>query len=309
MRNSITILLLTLFLLNACGAANPTRSIEPTIQVVIASPTALPSNTPIPSPSSTPTVTFTPTLTSTPTAGAGSSMTAPIDGMTLVFVPEGPFLMGYSGGYNDEQPEHTVTLDAFWIDKTEITTGAYAACVQAGTCKPPSRFTGNAIDHLYGNPATTDYPVIYVSWKDAETYCNWAGMRLPTEAEWEKAARGTDGRLYPWGNTPPNDQLENFDDHVMDVVRVGSYPDGASPYGALDMAGNVWEWTADWYGKDYYSQSASANPTGPETGTKRVLRGGSWIFDAPGSRTSYRYSKDPTYSNYDAGFRCVLPAP
>jgi serine/threonine-protein kinase len=229
--------------------------------------------------------------------------------MVMVYVPAGSFQMGYAGGYPDEQPEHNVTLDAFWIDKTEITNRSYGSCVQASACKPPSRRTSNGIDDYYGNAQYEDYPVIFVSWSDAQSYCTWAGQRLPTEAEWEKAARGTDGRLYPWGDTAPDESLANFDNHIWDVVAAGSYPAGASPYGALDMAGNVWEWTADWFGSDYYSQSPTQNPTGPETGTKRVLRGGSWNFDAPGSRTSYRFSKDPALASYDIGFRCVLPGP
>jgi formylglycine-generating enzyme required for sulfatase activity len=298
-----SLLCLFILLASGCGPApvSPTSTAIPPAETP--SPTQLPTEPPLP------TAEFTPTETSSPTPGTGSSMTAPVDGMRLVFVPEGAFLMGYAGGFSDELPEHNVTLNAFWIDQTEITNGAYELCVQAGTCKPPSRFTSNAIDHYYGNPDYTDYPVIYVSWNDAQTYCNWAGMRLPTEAEWEKAARGTDGRIYPWGDSAPDDHLANFDDHVMDVTLTGSYPEGASPYGALDMAGNVWEWTSDWYGKDYYSQSPSLNPGGPETGTKRVIRGGSWIYDAPGSRTSYRFSKDPAYASYDTGFRCVLPSP
>ena len=266
-------------LLTACESA-PVPS-----TVTAVPPTEIPSITASPTITLTPTVEFTLTETSTSTPGIGSTLTSTIDGMIMVYVPAGSFQMGYAGGYPDEQPEHTVALDAFWIDKTEITNRSYGLCVQASACKPPSRRTSNGIDDYYGNAQYEDYPVIFVSWTDAQSYCTWAGQRLPTEAEWEKAARGTDGRLYPWGNTPPDKNLANFDDNIWDVVAAGSYPAGASPYGALDMAGNVWEWTADWFGSDYYSQSPTQNPTGPETGTKRVLRGGSWNFDAPGSRT------------------------
>ena len=298
----ITLLITTfLFLLAACGSAPESPSLT------TVPPTEIPSITVSPTETLTPPAEFTPTGTASPTPGIGSTMNTPIDGMTMVYVPAGSFLMGYSGGYPDEQPEHTVRLEAFWIDKTELTNGAYGLCVMAGACKPPSRHTSNGIDNYYGSSTYADYPVIFVSWTDAQTYCTWAGGRLPTEAEWEKAARGTDGRVYPWGDTPPDKNLANFDDNLWDVVVVGSYPSGASPYGALDMAGNVWEWTADWYSSNYYSQSPSENPTGPGTGTKRVLRGGSWNYDAPGARTSYRFSKDPTTSSYDIGFRCVLP--
>ena len=306
MKSLILCLVMITLILTAC-VSSPAQSTATVFTPVVA-PTEIPTNTPIPTDTITPTLVFTPTITTTSTPGIGSSLTSPLDGMVMVYVPAGSFLMGFSGGYPDEQPEHTVALDAFWIDKTEITNGAYEMCVKAGVCKAPSRRTSNGIDAYYGNAQYVIYPVIFVSWMDAQSYCNWAGLRLPTEAEWEKAARGIDGRLYPWGNTPPDKSLANFDHNIWDVTQVGSYPAGASPYGALDMAGNIWEWTADWYGSGYYSQSPAQNPTGPDTGTKRVLRGGSWNFDAPGTRTSYRFSKDPAFVYSDIGFRCVLPA-
>jgi len=229
--------------------------------------------------------------------------------MEMVYVPAGPFLMGYNGGYSDEGPQHTVTLDAYWIDRTEVTAGKYALCVQAGACKPPVRKTTNAIDNFYGNPDYADWPVIYVNWADAEAYCSWAGRRLPTEAEWEKAARGVEGALYPWGNASPDETLALFGNHIEDVVKTGSYPAGASPFGALDMAGNAWEWTADWYSSDYYSHSPTADPPGPESGERKSMRGGSWNFDTPGLRASYRLAKEPTYASADVGFRCMQPSP
>lgn len=262
-------------------------------------------------PTGTPTLTSVPTPTDTyiPTLGIGSTLISSPDGMVMVYVPEGSFTMGYSGGYGDEQPQHTVTLEAFWIDRTEVTNSAYAECVQAGACHLPQRLTSNAIDNYYGNAKYADYPVIFVSWVNAQAYCTWAGLRLPSEAEWEKAARGTDGRLYPWGNNTPDKSLANFANNIEDVTRVGSYPDGASPYGVLDMAGNVWEWTADWYSQNYYSQSPDHNPPGPDTGTERILRGGSWNYDTPGIRSSYRLAKDPTFASSDTGLRCVRAAP
>ena len=207
--------------------------------------------------------------------------------------------------YADEKPLHTVNLDSFWIDRTEVTNGRYALCVKAKACKPPAKYTSNVHDLYYNNAEFADYPVIYVSWNSAQAYCQWAGRRLPTEAEWEKAARGTDGRLYPWGNTPPDGTLLDFNNLIQDITRVGSYPDGASPYGALDMAGNVWEWVSDWYGLNYYSQGPESNPSGPASGTQHVLRGGSWHYDAAGVRSAYRFQKEPTFYSYEIGFRCA----
>ena len=303
MRIPRSLFLLVLILVSACGTSQPTQLLPPTAAPF--TPTESPTITTSP----TPTAVSTPTNTSTPTPDIGSTQTSPLDGMALVYVPEGSFLMGYSGGYDDEQPQHSIMLDAFWIDKTEVTISMYDLCVEAGTCKSPHRHTSNAIDNYYGNPKYANYPIIYVSWIDAQTYCTWAGRRLPTEAEWEKAARGTDGRIYPWGNNPPDKSLENFGNNIEDVTKTGSYPAGASSYGALDMAGNIWEWTADWYDQNYYSQSPDLNPLGPDSGTKRVLRGGSWNYAASGSRSTYRLAKEPTFSSYETGIRCVRAAP
>jgi eukaryotic-like serine/threonine-protein kinase len=213
---------------------------------------------------------------------------------------------------DDERPQHTVTLDAYYIDKYEVTNARYQGCVDFGACSPPK----DAI--YYGNTTYADYPVIYVTWHQAEAYCAWAGKRLPTEAEWEKAARGTDGRTFPWGSDF-NGELLNFcdvncefdwkntsyDDGYAYVAPVGSYLDGASPYGALDMAGNVWEWTADWYDGGYYSGSPDGNSVGPSAGEGRVVRGGSWYLHDYFVRSGVRYSLVPDFRNYDVGFRCV----
>jgi formylglycine-generating enzyme required for sulfatase activity len=206
----------------------------------------------------------------------GLDPSAIIDGALLVFVPAGEFTMGSDDGNSDEQPAHTVYLDAFAIDRTEVTNAQYARCVQAGACRPPGSSSSYTRANYFADPRYADHPVIYVSWDDARAYCAWAGRRLPTEAEWEKAARGTDGRTYPWGDEWDASKANTSEAGPGDTTPVGAYPQGASPYGALDMAGNVWEWVADWYGEDYYRESPGENPLGPASGTNRVVRGGSW---------------------------------
>lgn len=260
---------------------------------------------------STPTRTKTPptsTLTMTATPGIRSTMVSEKDGMVLVYVPQGSFTMGYFGSdQGDERPEHQVTLDAYWIDQTEVTNAMYAKCVADKKCDPPESIKSSTRKEYFGNPDFANYPVIYVSWEDAKKYCEWAGRDLPTEAQWEKAARGPDGRLYPWGNTQPKNTLLNYlGSGLKDTSKVGSYPDGASMYGALDMAGNVYEWVNDWYSSVYYQSSPLENPLGPVSGTFRVARGGAWGYSDEYARSSYRnrYTQDRAFFSY--GFRCAL---
>ena len=233
--------------------------------------------------------------------------------MQWVSIPAGEFLMGSPPGDphanadefpQDEYPQHTVYLDAYRIGKVEVTNRQYLQCVRAGVCRAPST-------SRYLDPGFENHPVVFINWEDAQTFCQWntpAG-RLPSEAEWEKAARGDDGRTYPWGNQPLDCSLANYS--MEDVVcvgntsPVGSYPAGASPYGALDMAGNVWEWVADWYGETYYTGSPSRNPQGPESGEFRVLRGGSWDRDPANGRTARRVMGSPVNRNNRDGFRCA----
>jgi formylglycine-generating enzyme required for sulfatase activity len=302
MKPTLLLLVLATSILSACAAPPPSIS-APTF-----TPSFPPTDTTIPTETAVPSETPTATLAATPTLGVGSSLVSSADGMVQLYVPEGPFQMGSADGYSDEQPVHTVNLSAFWVDRTEVTNGMYALCVNAGACARPRRNSSNLIDYYYGYEEYEDWPAIFISWQDASNYCTWAGRRLPTEAEWEKAARGTDGRPYPWGSVLPDKSRADFDHNLDDVNRVGSYPAGASPYGALDMAGNVLEWTADWYGRTYYASSPELNPPGPNGGDRRVARGGSWTANADGVRSTYRYIHAPDQPSFEIGFRCVVSA-
>jgi formylglycine-generating enzyme required for sulfatase activity len=266
----------------------------------------------------------------------------PVDGVTMVYVPAGAFRMGSdhlqaayarqvckeynpegglaacpSTSFGDESPAHLVSLDGYWIDRTEVTNGQYQVCEAAGACTPPVETGAYYRPSYYGNAEFEDYPVIWVTRDQASEYCRWAGGRLPTEAEWEYAARGPESWLYPWGDefdgtrlnycdancdAGPNDPT--VDDGYADTAPVGSYPTGASWVGALDMAGNVREWVSDWYGS--YTPEPQDNPTGPATGDALVPRGGSWM-DLPSNIRSANRGGDPLdYTRHKLGFRCVV---
>jgi serine/threonine-protein kinase len=219
--------------------------------------------------------------------------------------------MGSDLAQNEGLP-HNVTLQSFWIDKTEVTNAMYVKCVEDNQCDPPDSKNSNSRGNYYGKSEFNNYPVIFVSWSDAKAYCTWVGRRLPTEAEWEKAASWKESTkekyLYPWGNASPNNDLLNFNNALRDTTEVGYYPDGASPYGALDMAGNVWEWVNDWYDESYYSNSKSTDPQGPLSGQSKVLRGGSWKETYYYVRSSRRIWDSPTSTHSYMGFRCAMSA-
>jgi eukaryotic-like serine/threonine-protein kinase len=227
----------------------------------------------------------------------------------------------------NEKPQHRVTLDGYWIDRTEITNAEFAQCLAAGACRPKIYDTAATTYIPYAvHPDYQDYPALLAEFEAAAAYCQWIGGRLPTEAEWEKAARGTDNRRYPWGNeidcshatyfgcTESTSQPDNSLNgprcgysYFCQTVRVDAHLIGASPYGALNMAGNVWEWVADWYSPDYYAVSPTANPLGPATGKYRVLRGGATKSYETDLRVTARASGSPNHF-YDGqiGFRCVI---
>jgi formylglycine-generating enzyme required for sulfatase activity len=232
-----------------------------------------------------------------------SVSTKPPEG-SMVSIPAGEFTMGSQDGDADERPAHKVQVNAFSMDVYEVTVRQYAEFLRAEGFNSPLDWK------TMNQPTHQKYPVANVDWADAAAYCKWAGKRLPTEAEWEKAARGTDGRLYPWGNDPPTPLHANYGktgSHNYEALApVGTFENGKSPYGIYDMAGNVWEWVSDWYDTDYYKNSPQQNPEGPPTGGFKVIRGGAWNTSARNLRSSDRYWDPPSFrSLYFPGFRCV----
>lgn len=234
-------------------------------------------------------------------------------GLAMRLVAEGDFIMGSSKGEPSEKPPHPVYLDAYYMDKYEVTNARYKACVDAQACIPPLEATSITRSNYYNNSEFDNYPVIYVDWDMAQTYCKWRGGNLPTEAQWEKAARGTDGRPYPWGEVIDCDHSNNYDGDKFcknDTSEVGSYEKGKSPYGMYDMAGNVWEWVADWYSTDYYSISPTNNPTGPDSGQFHTLKGGAWNIGIFFVRSAFRFGDPPTSEYFPFfGFRCARLLP
>ena len=229
---------------------------------------------------------------------AGDVRIHAVDGARYRFVPAGTFPMGATLNA-DEAPVHDVFLDAFWMMETEVTNALYRRCVVDGVCAPPN-------NNLWQDDAWADHPVTHVTWSQTTAYAEWAGGRLPTEAEWEKAARGIDGRMFPWGSELTNEEHLNF--NSQGTTAVGTFAAGASLYGVLDMAGNVEEWVSDWYSPTYYGESPEQNPRGPEEGVKRVVRGGSFKSNRGGARAAVRAGAFPDWEFDNTGFRIVLPA-
>lgn len=234
------------------------------------------------------------------------------DPVAMVTIAEGSFLRG-SGtetGRADERPRRTIHLGAFMIDKYEVTNAQYLTFIAATGHKEPFNVYGTG--SLFDVKDIENLPVVQVTWHDAADYCQWVGKRLPTEAEWEKAARGTDGRSYPWGDKTPSPTRVNFDrDWVATetLLPVGSLPDGASFYGVHDMSGNAREWVQDWYAKDYYQIAPNLNPKGPETGLLKVIRGGSWHSFGSDIRTAARGKGGFALKTHGIGFRCARDVP
>lgn len=237
----------------------------------------------------------------------------------MILIPSGEFVMGADSEHTNTNhgPAHRVDLEAFYIDKFEVTNAQFEEFILDGGYQNQGLWTVEGWDFIqknqiktplhYGeNTVSTEpgHPVIGVSWYEADAYATWAGKRLPTEAEWEKAARGLNARIYPWGDTMDFTKLSYFP-HGTKLQLVGNFPDGASPYGVMDMAGSVWEWCSDWYSANYYSQSPRKNPKGPESSEYRVLRGGGWDSIRLQLRTYYRYSDKGIRRTYNIGFRCV----
>ena len=271
-------------------------------------------------------VSSTPTYTTVPTSSPEPTSThIPVDNTVMIYVPAGDFPMGSgSSSPKKEQPQHIVFLDAFWIDQTEITNIKFEIFINETAYKTDSEKRGESWVYSGGKwleqtgaywsqpngsgsnlRGKSEHPAVHISWNDAYAYCAWRGGRLPTEAEWEKAARGTTASSYPWGNASPSPQYLNYNLSIRDTVAVGSYPQGASPYNIYDLSGNVWEWVSDWYGENYYQVSPSSNPQGPSSGNKRVFRGGSWDDISSAVTATVRVGYNPSVTSSSIGFRCA----
>ena len=290
--------------------AEATATLE---SAVVAALTAIaPTPSPLPVPTDPPTPTPEPLITES--------------GARMLYMPGGIFRMGNDDGEVDEQPAHLVHIDAYFIDETEVTNGQYALCVADGACDPPALPGASFHSTYYGDSAYDDYPVIFVNWYAADNFCQWRGARLPSEAEWERAAGFDPGEgivlRYPWGDAFDGARLNfceancthskrntEYDDGHRDTAPVGSYPDGRSPIGVYDMAGNVMEWVGDWYDRRYYGEATDTNPLGPLEGEFKVIRGGSWLSAVEEVGVTARTSFDPTVARANLGFRCAMAPP
>lgn len=281
-----------LLIASSCAAPTPE-----TIVVVVTATDAPPVEAP--TQEAAPTAALAPVALAGPQSGEKMRW---IDGSALLYIPPGEFTMG--DGVNAYA--HPVTLDGYWIQQTLVTNRMYEQCLRAGSCSAPSQQLGGPV---FGNPVFANHPVVGVTWEQAQAYCQWAGGSLPTEAQWEKAARGANGNTYPWGERRPACSLLNFANCVGRTTEVDRYPDSASPYGALDMAGNVFEWVYDWYSEGYYQNSPLSNPRGPESGEYRAVRGSSFESLPEQLPSAIRRFARPDRSRRDLGFRCAVENP
>jgi len=251
-----------------------------------------------------------------PSAGLRHQITVEVQARTyqkrgeMIEIPGGPFVMGSDSGLADERPAHVVTVSTFWIDEFEVTATKYQVCHDSGPCEQAGLEAGcNA-----NLPGLGEHPINCVDWAQAAAFCGWAGKRLPTEAEWEKAARGNDERRFPWGHTPPQFEWLNYNNNFGSTIEVGLFDDGVSFYGLHNMAGNVQEWTADFYAADYYSVVPTPpDPQGPASADFRVVRGGNWkltinLGDALFT-TTVRGRFRPQDTESTIGFRCASDGP
>ena len=270
-----------------------------------------------PAPEEAPTATLESVATYAEALTTGSSMVSAVDGMTLMYVPAGAFEMGAGdtdeNAEDDEKPAHSVYVDSFWMDQTEVSIEQYQQCVEAGICTEPLKTSSTSRGYYYGNQDFLNYPVVNVNWYQANQYCIWAGRRLPTEAEWEKAAGSVQpGGVYPWGMRLDCSIANYFQGATGcngDTMPVDQYPTGASYYGVYSMAGNAYEWVSDWYSAEFYSNSTGNNPYGPDTGAYNVIRGGAYNSDSKLLRITNRGLAAPNSYKDNLGFRCVMDAP
>jgi ribose transport system permease protein len=282
----------------AAAVVVPTAT--PTSVQVLPTPTPVPPP-PTPTPRATPTPTPTAVTETGATAEATQVPTVPPVTDDMVEIPAGPFIMGSDTGAEDEAPAHEVDLPAFEMDKFEVTNADFARFVEATGYQTDAEKEGRTKNWRGAAQGKDNHPVVFVSWNDAVAYCRWLGKRLPTEAEWEKAARGTDGRTYPWGNEWDPSKANTKESGLRGTAAVGSFGAGASPYGVEDMAGNVWEWTADWY-EPYPGSTYKSDYFGQKF---KVLRGGAWFETPDFVRTTVRNANNETAANDDIGFRCA----
>jgi formylglycine-generating enzyme len=260
-----------------------------------------PTETPAPTPTEAP-PTNTPTLTATPQPTVLPEEIVDSKGVRMVLVPAGEFYMGADDDQVAAMPRHPVYLDDYYVDVYEVSQTRYKECLEAGGCELTAG-TGE----LMNRPVWDEHPMMDITWYDAQEYCEWRGGNLPTEAQWEKAARGTDERRFPWGNEPVTCERARYGECGWMTAPVGTHPEGASPYGVEDMAGNAWELIYDWYQQDYYSVSPYENPTGPEEPTAyKSERGGAWFYEADLMTAIWRNNLPPTAHYLYVGFRCVI---